>query len=78
MKGDKYVGSRPFCPCYKHHNRSAIYCLPVEDASNTSYTFDNPALRKRFMKRHCYPKSDATRCPFYPILISMHQGADDG
>ena len=78
MKGNKYVSSCILCPCYKHHNRSAIYCLPVEDAASIVVTFKDSSDRKRFMKKHCYPPRDSSRCPLYSVLCRRFQGADDG
>lgn len=69
MKNGKHVNLGVMCPCYKDNNRMSIYCLGVSEASSVATTFNNPAERKRYMKKHCCPVENSRRCVLYAILF---------
>ena len=69
MKNGKHVNLGVMCPCYKANNRVAIYCLGVSDSCSVSTTFNNPAERKRYMKKRCCPEESYRRCALYAILF---------
>ena len=74
MKENKHVNLKICCPCYKHNNGMAIYCLGAAGASSTITTFSNTADRKRYMKKHCSPTENSKRCALYSVLLKENGG----
>ena len=68
MKGNKWASACVSCPFYKYTAQNSIYCLPPEEADSFITTFHNSDDRKRYMKKHCYPLSESTRCLLYEVL----------
>lgn len=78
MQYNKYTSECVLCPCYMHHNRNAIYCLPIAGADAVVTTFSNSADRKSYMACHCYPSGTSARCALFSVLFRHQEEKEDG